>query len=100
MASSMRPLYSAVLGLMALSGLLGAAFSGEGSADFTSATVSRALMEASCGPCGASALGLDSEFRVAARGAGSAELDEGVSFTWASCNARAASKTGLILFAP
>src|SRR2546429_3745685 len=41
MASSMRPLYSAVLGLMALSGLLGAAFSGEGSADFTSATVSR-----------------------------------------------------------
>src|SRR5215472_11223830 len=100
MASSMRPLYSATLGLGELSVLLDAAFAGEGPTDFGSAAASGAL-DASSRPCTAPpALGPASELSEAARGAGSAELDETVSLTWALCRARAASKTGLILFAP
>ena len=97
----MRPLYSTALGAREFSAFFGTAFSGAGSTAFGSATASPAPDAGSLELCEASLeLEFAAEWSEAASVAGPAEVAERDSLTWALCKARAASKTGLILFAP
>src|SRR5215472_3499435 len=101
MASSMRPLYSAALGVSELSGFFGAVFSGAGSAGFGSVLVSDAPVAASFEAWGALVVGeLAAELSGVVPVALVVEVGDGLSLAWELCSARAASKTGFILFAP
>src|SRR5882724_7706438 len=98
MASSIRPLYSATLGLIEFSVFLGVVFPATVSAGLDSAPAPAAgsfdCAEVSASEAPAAELsGLVSD----AAGAVPGKL---LPFFWASWSSRAASKTGLILFAP
>src|SRR5439155_8992959 len=98
MAASMWPLYSAALGVRKFSALLGAVFPEEGSTDFDAVVVSAAPAPGSFE--GSFSPEFAPELSEAFSDIGPAGLDDWRSLTCALCNARAASKTGLILFAP
>src|SRR5713226_2125384 len=103
MASSIRPLYSAALGLIELSVFLGATFTATISADLGSAGFASALAPAAkslgCGEVSVPAE-LAAEPSEAVCVAVGTAADKLPPFFCESCSSRAASKTGLILFAP
>src|SRR5713226_974065 len=103
MASSIRPLYSAALGLIELSVFLGAALTAAISADLGSAGFGSALAPAA-GSLGRGEVLVSAELAAEPSGVVSDAVGTAAGklppFFCESCSSRAASKTGLILFAP